>query len=355
MSHPYVSLNDYNFWHKSMTAPAPGHIDPVVRQSTIAPTDKVATMGSCFAQHLSRNIAKSGFTYYAPEQPPFDTDPETAKKRNYGVFSARYGNIYTVKQAVQLFDRAFGHISLNENIWLNNGAFVDAFRPQIEPAGFPSKKALLQDREGHLSCVRRVFEKSDWLIFTLGLTEAWRSKEDGAIFPIAPGVSGGCYDEEKHEFINYSVQEITQDLTEFVTKITSVNPGIKILLTVSPVPLIATYEDRHVLVSTTVSKAILRVAADEIEKKFSNVIYFPSYEIITSPANAGRYYQNDLRQITDIGVNHVMRMFSRHFMETATPSGTERGPTVCAGNFCNEDYIVCDEEEIEMAIRNSGF
>jgi len=89
---------------------------------------------------------------------------------------------------------------------------------------------------------------------------------------------------------------------------------VKILLTVSPVPLVATYEKRHVLVSNTVSKSVLRVAADEVERAFDNVIYFPSYEIITSPANSGKYYQDDLRRVTDIGIDHVMRVFSKHFL-----------------------------------------
>ena len=39
-----------------------------------------------------------------------------------------------------------------------------------------------------------MFEQSEIFIFTLGLTEAWRSKKDGAVFPLAPGVSAGSFD-----------------------------------------------------------------------------------------------------------------------------------------------------------------
>ncbi|SFJ12362.1 GSCFA family protein [Nitrosomonas sp. Nm34] len=79
------------------------------------------------------------------------------------------------------------------------------------------------------------------------------------------------------------------DLKEFIQKAKSVNKDINILITVLPVPLITTYENRHVLTSTIASKSTLRVAADEAERLFDNVIYFPSYEIVTSPANGGRY------------------------------------------------------------------
>lgn len=355
MTHPYKNLSDHCFWSKAMLTPAPGQIDPVSQSKEIKATDKISSMGSCFAQHIAKNIAASGFHYFVAETAPGDMSSQEAIKRNFGTFSARYGNIYTPRQAVQLFDRAFDLYAPEENIWTSGNNWVDAFRPNIQENGFTSKEELLADRASHLSCVRTVFKESNWLIFTLGLTEAWRSKRDAAIFPMAPGVAGGTFDPNETEFVNFTVDEIIRDLSQFIEKIKSVNPEINILLTLSPVPLIATYEKRHVLVSTAISKAILRVAADEVEKKFANVIYFPSYEIITSPANGTRYYRDDLRQVTDIGVNHVMRMFYKHFMPKSTENflGTPLNPGEGIGGAFAD--IVCDEAEIENALKQSGF
>lgn len=234
-----------------------------------------------------------------------------------------------------------------------DSVYIDAFRPQIEPNGFETKDALLEDRKEHLTCVRKIFEDSDWLIFTLGLTEAWKSKKDGVIYPLAPGVCGGSFLETDHAFVNFSVLEVIEDLREFITKAQSVNKRIKILLTLSPVPLIATYENRHVWVSTIASKSILRAAIDVVEKQFNDVIYFPSYEIITSPASAGRYYADDLRQVTDIGVNHVMRMFTKHFLQQNSDQYLIQSNQHI--EILDEIGIVCDEEEIERAVKNSGF
>jgi hypothetical protein len=120
------------------------------------------------------------------------------------------------------------------------------------------------------------------------------------------------------------------------------------------VPLIATKENRHVLVSTTVSKAILRVAADEIERKFDHVTYFPSFEIITSSANCGAYYSEDLREVTERGVGHVMRVFKESFLNDSMNNEIN-------SNEHDKDYvsamseIVCDEELIQQAIVASGF
>lgn len=197
MKHPYSNLRDSSFWYKAMTLPAPGHVDPVTNFGIISSTDKISTIGSCFAQHLSKKIASKGFNYFVPEQAPIELSQEESRKRNFGVFSARYGNVYTARQALQLFDRAYGSTRFSENIWVEKGRYIDGFRPQIEPNGFDSEKFLQSDRLTHFAAVRRVFEESDWIIFTLGLTEAWQSRKDGTIFPIAPGVAGGVFDEDK--------------------------------------------------------------------------------------------------------------------------------------------------------------
>lgn len=351
MKHPYQDLPGHCFWPKGMSAPAPGLVDPVTRAKIIRPDEPVATLGSCFAQHLARHIAASGLDYYVAEQAPAGLPEGEALRRNYGVFSARYGNVYTVRQAVQLFDRAFGRFAPRERAWQRtDGRWVDPFRPQVEPDGFDSPEAVVAASEDHLGNVRNVFTRSKWLVFTLGLTESWTSKIDGAVFPLAPGVSGGRYDPGVHAFHNFSLEETSADLDSLLARLASVNPGAEVLLTVSPVALMATYEPRHVLVSTVLSKSVLRVAADLAERKHPNVIYFPSYEVITSPAAGGRYHEDDLRQVTELGVSHVMRLFSRHFIDGARlPAAAPVLNLEAAAS-----RVVCDEEVIQAAFRDSA-
>ncbi|MCG2582833.1 GSCFA domain-containing protein [Massilia sp. TS11] len=138
-------------------------------------------------------------------------------------------------------------------------------------------------------------------------------------------------------------------------KVRSVNPGVQFILNVSPVPLVAIYEQRHVLTSTTVSKAILRVAADEVANGREGVIYFPSNEIITSPASGDRYDADDLRQVTDVEVAHVMRLFTKHFLNGPTTQSVPSTMPVFAPSAAQEEKIVCEEEEIERAVRQASF
>ena len=352
---PYRGLPDTSFWSRAVSFPQHGQVDPVSNSRIISPLEKVATIGSCFAQHLARQIQASGLNYFVTERTPAGMSPQLAAASNYGTFSARYGNVYTVRQALQLFDMAFGDFEPVETVWSAKGGYVDAFRPRIEPHPKGSSDEIIESRVEHLAYVRQVFEQSDWMVFTLGLTEAWRSKRDGSVFPLAPGVAGGAYDSAQYEFVNFSASQVFDDLDLLYRKMRALNPHIKMLLTVSPVSLVATYEKRHVLQSTVCSKAALRVAADEMERKHEDVIYFPSYEIITSPSSEGRYYQDDFRDVTRIGVNHVMRVFKRHFIDGNETIDERPVALLTAMSSSAISQVVCDEEAIEKALKDSGF
>jgi hypothetical protein len=350
MSNPYRGLPPHQFWSDAVSSVAPHELDPVVESPLLLGEDnKIATIGSCFAQHLSRFLERSGMGYWVAEQAPSSMPEDEARRRNYGVFSARYGNVYTVRQAVQLLDRAFGAFRPHETAWTRGESLVDPFRPRVEPDGFRDIDSLSRDCAAHLEAVRRVFTEADVLVFTLGLTEAWIDVTDGAVFPLAPGVSGGTFEPSRHAFVNFDYDEVSADLGAFAELFHNVNPAGHILLSVSPVPLVATYEPRHVLVSTVHSKSILRVAAGEAEQRFPFVHYFPAYEVVMAPGQGDRYFADDLRQVTQEGVAHVMRVFARHFYPAEEPISQDWTIGMQLQNRALVEMI-CDEIEIERAL-----
>lgn len=347
---PYRSANRLQFWKNAVAGITPQELDPVMRpRLKVEQTDLIATAGSCFAQHIARVLSQSGFNYFVPEQAPDGLDPDEAKALNYGVYSARYGNIYTVRQLLQLMQRVDGDFVPQDDVWLDqSGRHVDPFRPQIQPEGFASREALLRSREEHFAAVRTMFRSMDVFVFTLGLTEGWRSRQDGAVFPLAPGVAGGQMNAERYEFINFTVEEVIADLHRIVDRLASLNPTCRIILTVSPVPLIATYEPRHALVATTYSKSVLRTAADALARSYDHVEYFPSYEIITGSYSRGAYFEEDLRTVREEGVSHVMRVFMDRYTKEQAPSSHEQRAPVAqpAPRRPSLFEIVCDEEAI---------
>ncbi|MEP7454425.1 GSCFA domain-containing protein [Phyllobacterium sp. SB3] len=348
MTNPYVGIKDYQLWRRSVARVETHLFDPVENpRYKIDSAMKIATAGSCFAQHISRQMQRIGFHYLIAESGEELTAQERSR-RNFGVFSARYGNLYTARQLLQLFEEVFeGRTPLDTAWQRKDGKFVDPFRPLIEPDGYETEEAVREARRSHLASVKSVFLEPDIFVFTLGLTEAWRSKSDGSVFPLAPGVSAGSYDPEKYEFINFNVSDVDKDMTLFLEKLKAVNPRVKVMLTVSPVPLVATYEDRSVLVSTTYSKSVLRVVAEQMLARFDWVDYFPSYEIITGSYAGGLYYEDDYREVNSIGVAHAMRCFVKNYVSrpvedeiaTTMPPLPETPP---------QSGVICDEREIEM-------
>jgi len=348
MRNPYRGLPDHQFWRRSISRIEPHRLDPVVTtRFQIDPNSKVATAGSCFAQNISRKLRQIGFNYYVPEAGEH-LPVEERLPHNYGVFSARFGNIYTTAQLRQLFDEAFGLRKPTETYWKDEkGRFFDVFRQQIEPNGFETLKALKADRETHLAAVRTMFETSDVFIFTLGLTEAWRSMIDGSVYSSAPGVVAGDFDPDLYEYVNFDVSQVFEELGTFLIALKRVNPGIKVLLTVSPVPLIATYEPRNVLVSTTYSKSVLRVVAEMAIKTFDWVDYFPSYEIFNGSFSGGMYYQNDYREVNHLGVAHAMRVFLNNYVHGDSKIIEPNRPSAEQIARANVAGVVCDEEAME--------
>ena len=92
------------------------------------------------------------------------------------------------------------------------------------------------------------------------------------------------------------------------------NPKFKLILSLSPIPFLATgrADHEHVIAANCHSKSSLRVAAQEVVDKYDDVYYFPSYELIhyceASP------WESDLRHVKRDTVSRVVSMFEDIFV-----------------------------------------
>lgn len=301
---------------------------------------RVGTAGSCFAQHIGRQLQRRGYAFMDVEPAPRILPEELHSRFGYGMFSARYGNIYTVRQLRQLLERATGAFVPDCDAWEAEGGWVDPFRPTIEP---PLRDAdeVRDLAESHLKQVLRLFREVEVLVFTLGLTEAWLDRRDGAVLPMAPGVAAGAYDPAIHEFRNFTHTETLADLEAFANGMRGINPDVKLILTVSPVPLIATATNEHVVVASSYSKAVLRAVAGEIASAHDWIDYFPSFEIVSSHVMRAQFYNADMRTVHPEGVAHVMRQF---FEVHPLPAREAEDAEVGAAPADKADKGKCDEE-----------
>lgn len=340
---PYQNLPDRAFWRTGVASSNPLAFSDLYRKKfDIGARDVIASAGSCFAQHIGRRMATSGFNYTDFEPAPHLLADDIARAHGYRMYSARYGNIYTVQQLEQLVDRAFGDFTPAEQVWEDNGRFFDPFRPTIEPNGFASRAEFDALQASHFKAVRELFEKTDMFIFTLGLTEAWVNKADGSVYPICPGTAAGTFDADKYEFRNFTASQIREAFLRFRAKVRAINPGIKFFLTVSPVPLTATASDQHVMVASSYSKSVLRAVAGELAMEDELTDYFPSYEIIAAHPMRAMFFDPNLRTVAPEGVSFVMQHF---FAEHTPPQAAKAAKAKPAEE--EDDDVVCDEEILE--------
>lgn len=310
MHNPYRGREPRAFWNSAVAERHLADMADLWDPIALHPDDRIATAGSCFAQHIGNALAARGAHFLDCEPPPpVFADATEARRFGYGVFSCRYGNVYTARQMLQLAQEALGLRRPADVVWEREGRFYDALRPAVDPAGHANADTVLLARRLHLGAVRTMLETMDVMVFTLGLTECWESQVDGTVYPTAPGTLAGSFDPAAHAFRNLRHGEVLADMAAFWALLKEVNPDARLLLTVSPVPLMATAGGGHVLPATVYSKSVLRAVAGDLAADHPDIAYFPSYEIIAGHPSRGMFFNPDLRTVNAMGVDLVMRQF----------------------------------------------
>jgi hypothetical protein len=263
----------------------------------------IGSAGSCFAMEIARWLQKENFNYIVTESV---VDEET-------MASARWGTIFNVPSFRQLVERAFGLRTTPKILFTAESGgkqvFSDPFREDIL---FQSTQDYEKDYNEHLSAVQRALLDAEVFIMTLGMNEVWYLKSDGSVFSRAPWrISSGLVEKRV-----LSVEENVMELQKMLDIWRQYNPKLKLILSVSPVPLHATFRSssQHVIAANCHSKATLRVAAEEFAAKNSDVYYFPSYESVMYCTE--KPWENDQRHVSRLAVERVMNLFNTIFVKT---------------------------------------
>jgi len=247
--------------------PRPGNLDLRISRST-----PITSMGSCFAREIKQVLVREGFSYVTEEvDHPATKHAGAAWERLYNTFSMR-----------QIFEYSFGEWSPGLRWWNApvSGQVQDPYRRIIL---YEDLKTAEKDFENHRQCSRRVLERAEVLILTLGLTEIWEDQVDGAVIclPSGPYVNEGG-DMGRYRFRVSRHAENLANMERIHAIMARHNPACRLLVTVSPVHLWATFrEDVDVISASCNSKSTLRSVADEFAGRHDNVYYFPAFEMAT--------------------------------------------------------------------------
>lgn len=310
LSTPYTGLPREAFWRSAVAEAGAYGLKSLWRSKWQLPLDaRFATFGSCFAQHISAALRARAMAWVDGEPAPMSTPKAVARAYNYGIFSARTANIYTAAQLLLLLRMVAGDVAADgPELWPDGDRWRDSLRPMIEPEGFRSQDECLSSRGAMLLGLRRAIEAADVLVFTMGLSEGWETLQ-GQALAACPGTAGGEFDPARHRFVTYRAAAIRQDLEASLALMQAINPKLRLLLTVSPVPLTATASGAHVLVATQHAKAVLRAVAGELAADREDVDYFPAFEVVTGQQARHGFYAPNLRDVVSQGVAVVMEHF----------------------------------------------
>ena len=243
---------------------------------------KVIAFGSCFASHVSEYLVNRKYSVFY-------------KQLGQNSHIIRYGegmaNTFTVLEQLLW---AFENKDIEKNTWY-----------------YSPSKTLRNDEEMRKETLNAL-KQVDVFIITIGLSEVWYNKITNQVFWKAIPISQ--YDEKKHGFKLSTVEENTDNLNNIYKIIKENLPSSKIIFTLSPIPLVATFRDQSCITANAVSKSILRVAIDNIinmHKSKNDIFYFPSYEItnyyFTDP------FEIDNRHLKEENIIKIMNLFESNY------------------------------------------
>ena len=272
--HPVHRFEPWQVWPGSYDNPPAGgsYPSPADPGLNIDKSTPIASMGSCFARQIKTVLVREGYSYVAEEaEHPASMHASAAWERVYNTFSMR-----------QIFEYTFEDWKPNLRWWKSpaSGKIQDPYRRIVL---YDSVEEAEKDFDNHMRCSRRALERAEVLIITLGLTEIWEDGEDGSVICLP----GGPYVNEHGDMSRYQfrVSRYSENLAnmERIHEIMARhNPDCKLLVTVSPVHLWATFrKDSDVISASSNSKATLRAVADEFTASHDNVFYFPAFEMAT--------------------------------------------------------------------------
>lgn len=249
-------------------------------KQTIAHPDSVLCMGSCFASNIANKLTENGFDACNP----FGA--------LYNPISIAQGIQYAIQgtpvQQTDLFlqDEKWHHIDFHSDF------------------SHSDKQTALQQINQAIAKAHEAWNRSRVLILTLGTAWCYTWDQTGK-------VAGNCHRLPAQQFKRHrlSLEQIVACLSGICNKASDK----QIIVTVSPIRHLK--DGAH---QNNLSKALLLLACEQIEKQLDNVSYFPSYEIMMDELRDYRFYTDDMTHPSPLAVQYIWQRFSETFFTETT-------------------------------------
>jgi hypothetical protein len=296
---------------------------------SLSRTDSIFTMGSCFARNVEHALVQGGVRVL-PESFDFPLellDPKVAQLARLAnsdldrrVIIRAVLNKYSPMSMLNEFQRVLepekhsaplkGLVNIDEDRW---------YDPQAKDTGTHGLQDSLLVRYLIENASKQVTQASA-VFLTLGFTETWFDAETGTVLNLAPSPALIKKMPERFRFFNATYDDVYDSLEQLYQLITTkVRADMKFVVTVSPVPLNATFTANDIITANTYSKSTLRVAAETFCNAHDNADYFPSYEMVMSTL-PDLAWQPDRMHVTQGVVDFVIGRFVAAYFGTDAPN-----------------------------------
>jgi tetratricopeptide (TPR) repeat protein len=274
--------------------------------------DTIFTIGSCFARNIEANLKALGcrvpmLDLRLPAE-EFDGQPNAAMNKFHPPAFRQ-----SLEWTAQVFDRD-GVVTWEDceafAFDLGGGRFIDfEMAPGVAPV---SRERFVERRQEVYEVFSSVFS-ADCMMMTPGLIEAWRDLQSGLYITVAPfrDILGT---QARWSFEVLTFQQCLQEMLGAIDVVRARNPGVKVLITTSPVPLARTFTGRDVSVANMHSKSVLRAVCDAVCSEREGVDYFPSYEMAML-SNPALVWKSDRIHVSSGFVAKIVGHMLEHYIE----------------------------------------
>lgn len=239
-------------------------------------TDGILLIGSCFTEHIAGRLAQHKFKVLSNPHGILFNPLSVANSLNSYMEDEKYAH-------ADLF-----HLNGLWNSWDHHTRFSDT-----DPVAALSTINQSQAEAGAF------IKQAGWVIITLGSAFQYYLKESG--MPVSNNHRGPALWFEKRLL---SIEEITHALDATLIKLSTLNPHVQVLFTISPV--------RHIrdgVTDNNRSKARLIEAVHSLCDKHAEAHYFPAYELLIDILRDYRFYDVDMVHPNYTGTTYVWEQF----------------------------------------------
>lgn len=251
----------------------------------ISYTDKIMTLGSCFAENIGKRLEHAYFQV------------------NINPFGVLYNPLSVVQSLKTLLDKytfTSEEVFEYQSLWssfshssLFSGVTREACLAHINTSTARASEEIVQSR---------------FLLITLGTAWVYEDVGSGQVVANCHKLPANRFTRRKLE-----VEEITEKLTDVLREVKGINPLLEVLITVSP---IRHWKDgAH---ENNISKSTLLLAVEALRKELGFVHYFPAYEIQLDELRDYRYYASDMLHPSETAVDYIWQRFSDTYFDADT-------------------------------------